>query len=69
MILKVKKLILYFIFTILSINLSFAEEIKFAQLSDIHTSNEKSIRGARLLPYSYQILNDALLQTKKRKRC
>lgn len=67
MILKVKKLILYFIFTILSINLSFAEEIKFAQLSDIHTSNEKSIRGARLLPYSYQILNDALLQTKREK--
>lgn len=68
MILKVKKLILYFIFTILTINISYAEEIKFVQLSDIHLSKEKNIRGARLLPYSYQILNDALKQIKNEKK-
>ena len=67
MILKVKKLILYFIFTILTINVSFAEEIKFAQLSDIHTSKKKNIHGTRLLPYSYQIFNDALFQIKNEK--
>lgn len=67
MILKVKNLIIYFIFTILTINIAFSEEIKFVQLSDIHTSHEKNIRGARLLPYSYQILNDVLIDIKNEK--
>lgn len=67
MILKVKNLILYFIIAIFISNICIAQEIKFAQLSDIHTSNEKNIRGARLLPHSYQILNDVLLDIKNEK--
>ncbi len=66
MILKVKKLILSFVlFTAFLItNICYAEELKFVQLSDIHISHETNMRGARLLPYSYEIFNDALNQIK-----
>lgn len=50
------------------VNAGYAEDLKFAHLSDVHM-NVKGVkmRGARLYPYSSELFNDAVAQINKSK--